>query len=236
MKASNHRRAFLMPLLALFALPGQSQELTLFQGSDADNRRMQFAQAAAQVVNVAPDVSAPSLSVLAIYRFGNDYHVSFQDDEGARYKATWTEGQQESVPVLNGYQLQGVESRSVMLGMPAGMSCRQRTQSGASCLGGNMLQVTFSETEPARSDNDNRRNRNRNRNRNENQTVSFSFGDDDDDNDERQEQLQRLIEAARNGDDDARREVARTLGNRGRGGRGGGFGGRGGGNGGDDDD
>jgi hypothetical protein len=216
-------------------LSASSQELTLFQDSERNSGRGQFPQGAAPEMLVAAAPTAPAMVLKGIYRFGDTYHVSLQSDQGATYKATWQQGQQNGVSV-GGYQIDGIEDRTVMLSLPAGVNCQQNPQSGSNCIGRSQVALSFAESEPVSA----RQNGGGNRGA----TISFRTNGNDNNNfgGLDADRVRALLEAARSGDDRAQ-EAARNAireafgnrgGGRGRGGNGGGGGGRGG-FGGDDD-
>jgi hypothetical protein len=117
--------------------------------------------------------------------------------------------------VASGYEIQGVENRQVMLGMPLGMNCQQNPLSGSTCVERNQIALSFAESEPVQT----RRNPQSGRNAT---TVSFSFGDDN--GSQRASEIRQLFEAAQTGNAEAEAALRTLIGNRGqgRGGRGGG--------------
>jgi len=154
---------FLVAVLALPSLPGQAQDLTLFRDDGNGRGRGQMPQELAQLVAAATP-TAPTLILKGVYRFGDVYHVSLQTTEGEAYRATWQAGQDNSATVANGFRIDGVEDRTVTLGLPAGVTCQQNLQSGNSCVGRSQVALSFSETAPASSqDNDRRRDDDRQR-------------------------------------------------------------------------
>ena len=235
MRAKLSSRAVLLPALALFSLPGLSQELTLFQ--DDGNTGRGFPQGGPPAME-AP--SAPGVILKGIYRFGNTYHVSLQSGEGGAVQTvTWQPGQ-SNAPVLNGYQIQVVDTRNVTLGLPAGISCQSNLQSGGNCIGRNQMSVTFAQTAPT-SQRGNPRGNNNNRN-----NSRTPFEQDNNNgwwNAQNGTDIRALIDAARNNPNGAERGQIEAIirertgrgGNNngnagGRGGRGGGGGGFTGGN------
>jgi hypothetical protein len=207
-------RVLLVPVIALISLPVPAQDLTLFQDAGGGGFRGGPPQEGPQAA--VPASAAPALALKGIYRFGDTYHVSLQSDQGAIYKATWQAGQQNSVPVASGYEIQVVNSRQVTLGMPLGTSCQQNPQSGGTCLDRNQVALSFAESAPvpARRGQQNTRNGN---------TVSFSF-DNGNNGNRAATDVRQLLEAAQSGNAEAEAALRTLIGNRGqgRGGRGGG--------------
>jgi hypothetical protein len=228
MKTDFRSHALLTAVLSLVSVASHSQNLTLFQDSEGNTVRGGFPQGGPPIAAVAeaPGSSTPVLK--GIYRFGDTYHVSLQNDQGAVYKASWKEGQNGTA--VGGYQIDAVDSRTVTLSLPAGVNCQQSAQSGSNCLGRSQVALSFAESAPvsARQNGPNPRG------------GGFTFTQTDNGNNRFRgadtEQLRALFEAANTGDP-AARDAARTalrdaIGNRGgRGGdNGGGRGGRGGNN------
>lgn len=215
MNTSSIARAALTSALALVVFSAQSQELTLFQDSEGGGPRG-FVQMAPP--DMAPAAEGSNLVLKGIYRFGDTYHVSLANAEGAVYKATWKAGEGNSVSVANGYQIDVVDSRSVTMSLPNGVSCETDAGSGSNCVGRNQVALSFSETEPVSS----RRGRGfPDFGNNDDNIPSFirerieeQFGGNVDD-------MRAMFEAARNGDDRARAQLEATMGGRGGGGRGG---------------
>lgn len=174
MKAKLHRRAALLPVVALFALPGAAQELTLFQDDGNGFGRGGFQQGAPPLAAPAP--SAPPVMLKGIYRFGDTYHLSLQTGEGGAVQTVAWQAGQANPPVFNGYQIQVVDTRNVTLGLPPGVSCQADLQSGANCVGRGQMSLTFAQTDPlsdrrpqrrGNDDDDDRRRNNNNDNNNE---------------------------------------------------------------------
>lgn len=211
--------AFLTMALTLVAIPAPGQELTLFR----DDGTVQITQGDPVAAAGQAPVSLPVLK--GIYRFGDTYHITLENAEGGIHKATWRKDQAGTAPTVNGYELQDVEGTRVLLGMPAGTSCRQGTLVGGNCIGQNQVAVSFVQTRPASSDRTSRRSRS-----NDNDRRRSSRDNDEDGR--RQDFARQVIEAAREGDE---RAIAIVQSERGReflqdqlGGRGGRGGGRGG--------
>jgi len=209
-----------------FEQQGAAQDLTLFQETEGSGRGGMVQIAAP---SGAQEPSGSALVLKGIYRFGDTYHVSLGTSDGGVVKATWKSGDTNPVSVANGYQIQLVDSRTVTLGLPAGMNCQSNAQSGTNCLGRNQLALSFSETSPTSS-----RRGSSNRGGNNNDTVSFirdRGGDFTGGAD-----IRALFEAAQSGDPraaaTAEAMIRDRIGNRGGGNNngGGGRGGRGGGN------
>jgi hypothetical protein len=201
---AKHSRALLLPVAALFLVPGFSQELTLFQD---DSPRGGFTQGGPPQATRAPAI--PEVVLKGIYRLGDMYHLSLQSGEGgAVHKVTW-QPSQSSAPVFNGYQIQVVDSRNVTLVLPPGLSCQTSAQSGGTCLGRNQMSLSFTQTDPTparrppnQGNNNNPSGGNNDRppgQRNDNGSWNAQPGDGAD--------LPALLEAARNDPSGADREA-----------------------------
>lgn len=234
MKAVTICRVFLSSALALIALPGHGQDLTVFQGVEGGGGgRGQFQQMPMASPAAAPAQNTQNLTLKGIYRFGDTYHVSLVDQEsGGNYRASWQEGQSANVTVAGGYEIQSVDSRTVNVNLPNGIDCEQNPIAGSNCLGRAQVALSFAVTEPVRSsrnftfsrDDNGRRGRG-----NDNDDVNPFSGIASEIQDARG-----MIEAAIANGQDPREAIRDLIGNRGRGGddrNDGGRGGRGGGGG-----
>jgi hypothetical protein len=216
-KALGH--GLLISSLAAVSFTGHSQELDLFQ-DDGNGRRAQFAQAGPPAAGAPTAATASTVTLKGIYRFGDTYHISLENDERATDQATWRSGQEASVPIMNGYELQAVDSRTVTLGMPQGMNCQASALSGGNCIGRTQVSLSFAETEPV----DERRNFRGRGNNNDN--IPTFLRNNNDGGQGGGTDIRALIEAANGGDPRAIvqvEELRQSFG--GRGGRGGGRGG-----------
>lgn len=76
-----------------------------------------------------------ALALKGVYRFGDVYHLSLQLGYGSMHSVTWESGRSDAVPVANGFRVEGVDRRSVTLGLPEDKNCPEDFQHVGRCIG-----------------------------------------------------------------------------------------------------
>lgn len=90
-------------------------------------------------------IDIPILSLKSIYRFGSEYRITLDDEQGVTLQVTWKDGQNLNKPVILGYEIYDADSESVTLTMPDGVDCYRNYNN---CISENQVLLPLTQPDP----------------------------------------------------------------------------------------